>query len=209
MKLKDIIYIVFILVLIFFLTRTERNGENNDVITIDSTKVDFVIPKDSGQFVSKNPKPIRPKVILVSDSLKYQRLIKNLSKKLNKAIDSTDILKELLAAKQIREYKKTYEDSSIVAEFYEKVEGKLLERRFSYVKKSQKITYYNKTTTIEKYPDYAFYLGLNFQSVQLFQAPAIGLNLSYQNKAGNILTVGYASNDFWMLDYKFRIFVKY
>lgn len=208
MKIKDIIYIAFILILVFFLMRTEKNGVNNDVVKIDSTKVKIVIPKDSGQFVSKNPKPIIKKV-LVSDSLKYQTLIKNLSKKLNKTVDSLDLLKELLAAKQIRAYKKTYEDSSIIATVYEKVEGKLLERRFSYVKKPQKITYYNKTTTIEKYPDYAFYLGLNFQAQHLFEKPAIGLNLSYQNKAGNILTFGYNSNEYWMLDYKFRIFVKH
>lgn len=208
MKSREFIYIAFIVILGFFLMKNDKPGINNDVVKIDSTKVDVVIPKDSGQFVSKKPKPII-KEIFVSDSIKYKKLLSELKIKYNKIVDSTILLKELLGAKQIREYRETYEDSSIVANVYEKVEGTLLERRFSYITKPKKITYYEKKTTIEKYPDYALYLGLNFQTSTVFNNSAFGVDLSYQNKKGNILTLGYNSQNHILIGFKKRLFVRY
>ena len=210
MKREFIFTIAFILVLLFFLMRTDKVGTNNDVVKIDSTKVEIFTPKDSGQFVSKKPKPIIiEKKVLVSDSIKYQNLLKTLEIKYNKKAVSVTLLKELLEAKKIREYKQTYEDSLVIAKLYERVEGTLLERRFSYVLKPQKITYYNKTTTIERYPDYALYVGTYFNSTTQFTNSVFGVNVSYQGKNGNIFSLGYGTNNAFQLSFKKQLFVKF
>ena len=204
------IYIGIIALIIFlaFGSNFEIKWKSPESTKIDSTKVIKIIPEKVGAFSTIEPKPIIVNNY-ISNNEQLQKIIKDLETKYNQVADSTIILKELLEATKIREYKEVYEDSILVANVSEKVKGTLLNRDFTYKLKPQKVSFYEKTTTETVTPKFSLLVGGKMTTSDQFNNTIFELNAGFQNKKGNIFEIGYDTNSNWSVGVKLIPFRKY
>lgn len=210
------IIIIILLLWIFLFPRSKKSTKNdNNIIKIDSILKAYKTDTIKGTFKSEKPIPITVKNYynLPKNSTKNDyltALITELKNKYDKKIDSLDILKELLEAKKIREYIEIKEDSFIIAEIKSTTKGTLENQIFTYTLKPQTINTYEKTIKTKNKPLFSAFLGGGIQSTAKdLKGTSFGVNLSVQNKKGNIIEIGYNTNKQFNFGYKKILFSKY
>ena len=205
---KEFIYIAILvlLALMFFRSAFEIKRKSLDIIKIDSVEVVKVIPEVKKQFKQVKPKPI---YITKTNDKQLKNIIKQLEKKYNQKADSVTILRELLQATRTRKYVETFEDSLLVATLKAETSGSLNSIDFSYVKKPQKISYFENTITKTLTPKFALYLGGKFSASTSLNNASFEANIGTQLKNGSIFELGYDTNSRISFGYKRRLFVKY
>lgn len=207
---KDFIYIGLILLIGLFALQSnfDIKLKSPDSIKIDSVKVTKETKEIKGGFNKVNPKPIIVKNYTSNDR-QLKKIIKQLEDKYNQKADSITILLELLQAKKIRKYTEVFEDSIIKATINAKTEGTLKSINFKYVKKPQKITYYEKTTTKKVSPKFSLLLGGKINTSSDFRNSSLEINVGTQLRNGNVIELGYNTEKQISIGYKINIFRKY
>lgn len=207
---REFIYIglITLLILLVFGSNFEVKWKLPERVQIDSVKVVKEIPEKSGSFKSTQPKPI---IInnYISDKKQYDKIIKSIEKKYNQKADSLTILRELLQATKIREYKEKFEDSLLTGTIDAKTKGTLESIDFKYKIKPRKISFYEKTTTKTVTPKLSLLLGGRLNTSTTFEQSSFELNAGFQDKKGNIYELGYDTNQQISIGFKKRLFVKY
>lgn len=178
--------------------------------TGEEKKQTVTIPEQTGNFKPViNPKPDTIKepypVVKWKDKIVYQDnpVNQELVNELRKALEENDSLKALAMyadAVAIREYTIPLEDSLVKTENYFKTQGELLEFKQSYILKERKVDI--------KTPELLFrLLGKievgNTTQFDNFNAKA---NLMFQNKKGNIYSIGFDTEERIYVGYGFKIF---
>lgn len=207
---KDFIYIGLILLLGLFAIQNNFDVKlkSPEAMKIDSVKVIKKTKEVKGGFVKVNPKPVVVNNYTSNDE-QLKKIIKELEYKYNQKADSVIILRELTKAKKIHKYTEVFEDSIIKATINAKTEGTLKSIDFKYIKKPQKITYYEKTTTKKVVPKLSLLLGGKINTSSDFINSSLEINFGAQLRNGNIIELGYNTEKQISIGYKINIFRKY
>jgi len=205
---REFIYIAILvlLALMFFNSPFEIKRKSLDTVEVDSVKVVKAIPEVKKQFKQRAPKPTNT---AKTNDKQLKNIIKQLEDKYNQKADSITILRELLQAKKIRKYTEVFEDSIVKATINAKTEGTLKSIDFKYVKKPQKITYYEKTTTKKVSPKFSLLLGGKINTSSDFRNSSLEINVGTQLRNGNVIELGYSTEKQISIGYKINIFRKY
>ncbi len=200
---------VFYIAIIFLLLYGWRKTinflpEQVEKVRVDSVLVVKEIPVKKNSFsVVKPIEKIITKYKYISNDEKYKNVISALQTKYSQKVDSLTILKELLLATKIREYKEVFKDSSLIAEINIKTKGTLEKIDFSYVQNPQKFSYFQKTVTKTKIPRFSILVGGKVSSNLI--NTNFEFNIGYQNKKGSIYEVGITSDNRLSIGYKTSI----
>ncbi len=201
-----VFYFGIIFLLIFGWVKTINVlPEQVEKVKVDSVLVYKEIPVKKNSFsVVKPIEKIITKYKYISNDEKYKNVISALQTKYSQKVDSLTILKELLLATKIREYKEVFKDSSLIAEINIKTKGTLEKMDFSYIQKPQKFSYFQKTVTKTKIPKFAILVGGKVSSNLI--KTNFEFNVGYQNKKGSIYEVGVNTENQFVFGYKKRVF---
>ena len=193
MKLKDVIYIVLIIIALLFYFDKKGDTKYVNTVTTDTIYREIILPR-------------------LTDTIyldKFKERILKAYELDSTLIDSISILNALIDAKTIREYTSTHKDSLITVSMFSKVQGKLLSARIEYDLKPRKVKITETHTTEKKYPKYSLFLGGGFTSSSLIDKASLNVNLGFQNKKGNIIEGSINTNEQFMLGFKYKISTKY
>lgn len=196
-KLIQPFVIVVLLILFFFKGCGKEEGETQTI----------TIPEKKGSFTEvKNPEPNKPPQ--TEYKYKYLTDTDTLEIKVENPINE-ELMQFYLAHKNKdslyadaigeREYTIPYEDSLIKTNNYIKSQGKVLSFKQDYTIKEQKVKVTPKQTVFRLLG--GFEIG-NTKEFNDFSAKA---NLRFQNKQGNILSVGYDTEQRIWVGYDFSI----
>lgn len=197
-KLIQPFIIVALLIALFFTKRCDSS---------EGEKQTIVIPEKKGSFEEvKNPKPNKPaqpeyKYKYITDTKTVEISVEN---PINEELMQFYLAhknKDSLYADAIgeREYTIPYEDSLIKTNNYIKSQGKVLSFKQNYTIKEQKLKVTPKKTVFRLLG--GFEIG-NTKEFNDFSAKG---NLRFQNKQGNILSVGYDAEQRIWVGYDFSI----
>ena len=160
---------------------------------IDNSNTIITPPKEGSFEYTKPDEVDKPDYIYITtkgDTVRFQNpLNKELKSKYDSVAKSNDALKLKLlyySAIQTRSYKKVFDNKDVTATVFAETTGTLDSLRFDYVIKSD--------TFKVKQPVFRLLAGPSLQSNITTLKTNLGLNLGIQNKKGNILTVGYNTN---------------
>ena len=202
--------IIIVLGFILFTKGCSNNGDSDNGIKIDTTKVAIDIPEKIGRFdtiVNPEPTIVKDTVFIKGKIRTVTKIDSTLYKQYRKVLDSIQrdsIFKEAIA---IREYNETFEDSLVKLDIYSKVRGSLLEQSSDYIIKPQQIERLDITRTITKERKFSLYIGGGLSvPTEIDQEVGFQGNLGIQNKKGTIYELGYDTNGNILLGVKLRIF---
>ena len=183
-----------------------NHSKDTNIISVDSSLVVKIIPEKSNSFKIEKPREVN-KVVYKDNNEQYVRLIRGLEIRNNQKADSLMILRELLKAIQLREYKEIVKDSFLSAKINVKTKGTLESIDFSYKVFPQETKYYEKVIKIK--PRYSILGGASIITSDIINKTSIELNAGFQTKTGNILELGINSNKGIRIGYKWNLFTKY
>lgn len=196
--MKKYIPYIIIIALAFLLWQKSCTGEPKQQTV--------VVPEKKGIFPERlNPEPIyidRPVAVIKWDTVKFpvpNPVNQELIQAYQQAKDSLERFKMYADAIGEREYNIVEEDSLLMTENHIKTQGHLLSFQQSYTIKPREVKVNPKETVLRLFG--GFEVG-NTTQLDNFTAKA---NLGLQNRKGNVLSVGYDTEERIWIGYNFSI----
>lgn len=202
--LKKIIYpaIIVVLLLVIFIQRSCCGSS----IGLQSKK-EIVIPAKKDSFPSVKPVKIHDTIIKDSIVFKNRKItvVNPLDKQMVvdylKAKDSIERLNLFIKAVKINKYKQNFDNKDITLDIEAETTGTLNYIRPIYTIKEKKVD----APVYIKQTKFALYTGIEVYDNKSFGNAGAKIDLSIQNKKGDIYTAGYDSNSNIYIGYKLRL----
>lgn len=202
--LKKMIYpaIIVILLLIIFIQRS-CCGESSKF----QTKKEILIPEKKDSFPSI--KPIKLVDIKIKDSIVFKdrkiNVVNPLDKKMVvdylKAKDSIERLNLFIKAVKINKYNQNFDNDDISLNIEAETTGTLNYVKPIYTIKAKKVS----APVYIKQTKFALYTGIQVYNNKNLGNAGIEVDLSIQNKKGDMYTIGYDTDKNIYIGYKFRL----
>lgn len=202
--IKKIIYpaIVVFLLLIIFIQRSCCNTSKGF-----EKKKEIVIPEKKGSFppvklmkvydtIIKDSIVFKDRKINVINPLDKQMVIDYL-----KAKDSIERLNLFIKAVKINKYNQNFDNNDISLNIEAETTGTLNYVKPTYVIKEKKVS----APIYIKQTKFALYTGFELYDSKNLNAPGVKIDLSVQNKKGDLYTAGYDSDKNIYIGYKLRL----
>lgn len=194
-------YVLLFLSLTYILLSHNCSGDKN-------TSIKQTLPSQKGSFVKYNPTPVKDGTLVYRDTIIYKDkkiIVDNTDTtyvgKYLRAKDSIEKLKVVLSLSKKRKYSEKFENDTISLNIEAETTGTLNYLKPSWVIKERTID----TPIKNKESVFAVYGGFEIYNNKTFSNPGVKVELDFQNRKGNILSIGGDTNQNIYLGYKVRL----